>query len=266
MLLTETCNRPARELLVRRLCIRTALAMPLPGSLKRRLPWRSYHLCDRVVVGLEAERWIMEKVYGVPKENLAVVPLGLSDAYLGAGPALRTEEHLICTGTIGPSKNSLELARLVAEAGVPVLFVGKPFDPNGEYWREFQKIKDGSNGMVCHHPHVGGEPELIALLRNARGYVLMSRFENWSLAAHEAAACGLPLLLPDQRWARERFGGQASYFPPKDRPGAAAALRKFYEQCPALPAPKVRLYRWVEAAEMLRRIYEEILARPKPAA
>jgi glycosyltransferase involved in cell wall biosynthesis len=47
---------------------------------------------------------------------------------------------------------------------------------------------------------------MIGLLQRARGFVLNSRFENWSLAAHEAAACGLPLLLPDLPWSREQFG------------------------------------------------------------
>ena len=93
------------------------------------------------------------------------------------------------------------------------------------------------------------------MLQRARGFVLKSRFENWSLAAHEAAACGLPLLLPDLPWARERFGPQASYFPGKGSARAAAALRDFYQHSPNSPPPKVRLYGWREVAEILRDAY-----------
>lgn len=257
ILLTDQCNRSEWGLFVRKLCIRSALAGPLPRRLKAKLPWRSYHLCDRVIVGLQAERMVLEKVYGVPGGRVAVVPLGLNDAFLNAGQALRTEEHLICTGTIGPAKNSLELARLAAAAGTPMLFVGKPFDLSGAYWAEFQQLIDGK--IVKHHSHVGSLPELIALLQRARGYVLMSRSENWSLAAHEAAACGLPLLLPDQRWARERFGDRASYWPKKGGDAAVAALRKFYDACPQLAAPGIRLHNWTEPAEMLRNIYSQML-------
>ena len=55
---------------------------------------------------------------------------------------------------------------------------------------------------------------MVALLQASRGFVLMSQFENWCLSAHEAVACGLPVLVPDQNWSRERFGNAARYFQP----------------------------------------------------
>jgi glycosyltransferase involved in cell wall biosynthesis len=256
ILLTDQCNRPESELLVRQLSIRTALAA-LPAKFKARLPWQSYFDCDRVIVGLEAERMVLEKVYGVPAGHISVVPLGLSDAFLNAGPASRRDDSLICTGTIGPAKNSLELARLAQAAKTPMIFVGKPFDLNGAYWMEFQKLIDGK--IVKHHPHVGSAPELIALLQRARGYVLMSRSENWSLAAHEAAACGLPVLVPNQRWAHERFGDRAQYWPKGGFDASVVALRKFYDDCPRLSAPGIRQYSWLEVAKMLQTIYAQML-------
>ena len=260
ILLTETCNRSAWELFVRKLSIRGVLAAPIPSQLKRQLPWRTYRMCDQMIVGLEAERMVLEKVYGIQRERISVIPLGLTEAYLNSGPAARTEAHLICTGTIGPSKNSVELAQFALAAQTPMLFVGKPFDFKSPYWLEFEKLIDGK--IVKHHPHVGTETGLIALLQQARGFVLMSRYENWSLAAHEAAGCKLPLLVPDQRWARECFGEQASYWPKKGHAASVAALRKFYDACPRLPAPQVRLYSWVQAAEMLRDTYAQLLKRP----
>jgi glycosyltransferase involved in cell wall biosynthesis len=204
---------------------------------------------------------VLEKVYGVDRNRISIIPLGLTETFLGAGPAVRTEDHLIVTGTIGPLKNSLELARLAQEAGALLLFVGKPFDYTSDYWKQFQRLIDYR--FVRHHPHVGSEAELVDLLRRARGYVLMSRYENWSLAAHEAAACGLPLLLPDQRWSRERFGERAAYFPKPGRPGAAAALRRFYDESPKLAAPGIKLHSWQEVAEMLRELYKRVLKGPK---
>jgi glycosyltransferase involved in cell wall biosynthesis len=258
ILLTETCNRSPGELFARKLMVRGALGSPLPRKIKRRLQWSAYHLADRMVVGLEIERRVLEKVYGLPKARVSVVPLGLSDVFLNAGPAARTAEHLICTGTIGPSKNSLELAGYAAAALVPLKFVGKPFDYGSDYWKKFEKLVDGK--IIQHVPHVGSAPELIALLGQSRGYVLMSRFENWSLAAHEAAACGLPMLVPDQPWSRERFGSEVSYFPKQGSGSPAETLKRFYERCPALSPPKVKPHSWVEVAEMLRPIYEDVLA------
>lgn len=255
ILLTQQCNRPKRELLWRGVVIR--MLMLAPQRFRARLPWSAFRMCDRVIVGLEAERQVLERVYGTSRDSIAVVPLGLSDAFLGAGPGGRTEDHLICHGRIAPTKSCLELARLAVEARVPVLFVGKPQGADSVYWEQFRRLVD--NKFVKHLSHVENLAGMISRLQQARGFVLMSRFENWSLSAHEAAACGLPLLLPDQRWAHERFGSQASYLPGRGGPAAVAALRRFYEQCPALPPPGVRLYSWKEVAVALRDIYAQLL-------
>jgi len=106
------------------------------------------------------------------------------------------------------------------------------------------------------------EPEMIRLLQSARGFVFMSNFENWCLSAHEAAACGLPLLVQAQNWSRERFGDQAHYFPTIGvTPENIAILKKFYHDAPALPAPQIKIYSWDEVAQQLKKVYERILNR-----
>ena len=250
ILLSENCNRSRRALLLRRILIRTIMAAPLPQSFQ--LHWHSLRRCDRVLVSLEAEKQILVHSYGVQENRIRKVPLGLREGFLKAGSGSRAGDYLISHGTIAPVKNSLGLARLAVEAQVPVLFVGKPFAPGDSYWEQFKQVVD--DRYVRYQLHVASEAEMIGLLQRARGFVLMSRFENWSLAAHEAVACGLPLLLPDLPWSRERFGPQASYFPRKG-PGSAAALRRFYEQALTAPRPQVRLYGWREVAEILREAY-----------
>jgi glycosyltransferase involved in cell wall biosynthesis len=142
---------------------------------------------------------------------------------------------------------------------VPILFVGKPYSESDDYWRRFKRLIDGK--FVKHHPFVAGEPEMISLLQRARGFVLMSRHENWCLSAHEAAACGLPLLLQNQNWSRERFGDQVRYF---EKIGVSRGntnrLRQFWEDAPKLHAPKIKLFSWLEVAEQLRAVYERVLS------
>ena len=103
---------------------------------------------------------------------------------------------------------------------------------------------------------------MIALLSAARGFVFMSAFENWCLSAHEAAACGLPLLVQDQNWSRERFGPEARYFPSI---GVTAKnveiLRQFYADAPQMPAPRLKLFSWDDTAAELKKIYARILKR-----
>lgn len=258
-LFTETCNRSDTQLTRQGRMVQRLLKLPFGEGIKQQLTWRTFQSCAHNVVGLEAERKVLENVYRVPRERTSVVPLGLSDTYLKAGHGGRSESHLICTGTITQRKNCVELAEMAHAAQTPILFVGKPYHPTDPYWLRFQTLID--NRWVKHHPHVGSETEIIALLRAARGFVLMSNFENWCLSAHEAAACGLPLLVQDQKWSRERFGEHARYFSTiGNSPANVAILRDFYASAPQLPASSIKLSSWVEAARQLRDVYERVLS------
>jgi hypothetical protein len=112
ILLSENCNRPRRALLWRRILIRTAMAAPLPQLLRPR--FHAFRMCDRVLVALEAEKQILVRSYGVQERSVRLVPLGLKEPFLKAGPGPRTGDYLISHGTIAPVKKSVELARLAS--------------------------------------------------------------------------------------------------------------------------------------------------------
>jgi len=256
-LFSATCNRTNFRLRVQGWIVRMILKLPFGEGIKRQLAWRSFNACAHNVVGLEAERRVLELVYAVPAEQISVVPLGLSEVFLKAQPGNRSGDYLVTVGTIREQKNCIPLAQLARRAQAPALFVGKPYSENDPYWSEFLKFVDGK--WVRHQPHVADPVAMIALLQQARGAVVMSQYENWCLVAHEAAACGLPLLLPPLKWARERFGTQAHYFT-GNLNRDAAVLREFYERCPSLPAPRIRLYSWTEVADRLKTVYERVLS------
>jgi glycosyltransferase involved in cell wall biosynthesis len=258
-LFTEACNRPDSRIIAQGCIIRFAMQLPIIRQVKDQLNWLIYANAAHNVVGLKCEKFVLEKSFHVPPERISVVPLGLSASFLNAGPGRRDQEHLVSTGTITARKGSVALAQLAHAAGVPILFVGKPYHPADPYWQQFQELVDGR--IVKHHPHIESESEMASLLQSARGFVLMSLFENWCLSAHEAAACGLPLLIQRQKWSAERFGDQVSYF---DRIGCnsanVTALKKFYADAPRLGPPKIKLYSWAEVAVELKKVYEKVLA------
>ena len=258
-LFTDTCNRSETQLKWQALLTKLVLGFPFGEGVKEQLNWRTYNRCAGNVVGLEAERRVLELVYRVHPENISVVPLGLSEAYLRAGAGTRREPHLVCTGTITERKNCVELAQMAQAAQVSILFVGKPYHPSDPYWRRFQPLIDGR--WVKHHPHVSTEAEMIALLQSARGFVLMSNQENWCLSAHEAAACGLPLLVQDQNWSRERFGDRVRYFANiGNTPSNVEILKRFHAEAPGLTPPAIKLHSWLEAARELKLVYEAVLS------
>lgn len=258
-LFTDTCNRPLSRLKRQGLMVKTLLSLPFGEGIKQQLAWRTYRRTDHNVVSLEAEKTVLEVVYGVPAERITVVPYGLSETFMRAGAGRRTEPHLICTGTITPRKCSVELARLARAAQVPVLFVGKPYHESEPYWQEFRGLIDGN--YVRHQSHVSSETEMVALLQAARGFVLMSWYENWCLSAHEAAACGLPLLLTDQNWSRERFGDKVSYFASLGVSDEnVRRLKTFYAAAANQTAPDVKLYSWLDVAQFLKKTYAQVLS------
>jgi glycosyltransferase involved in cell wall biosynthesis len=259
-LFTATCNRPSWQLALQGRMISALLKMPgIPpwGAIRSQLIWQAFRNSDLNIVGLAAEVQVLEKVYGVSKEKTATVPLGLAKTFLHAGPGTRDQDYLITTGTITERKRSLELARMAHSAQVPVCFVGKPYDPKGAYWKEFQSLVDGK--LVTHIPHTESVDEMVKLLQGSRGYVLYSDYENWCLSAHEAIACGLPILVPDQPWSRELFGTQARYFSGRDHHKNSVVLREFHQQCDSIPSPDIRLFSWQDCAGKLIPLYERVL-------
>ncbi len=255
LLLSQTCNRSPSQLWLRKMLIGGLRRLPQQLGAGRNSVWASCHAADHILVGLEAERRVVVENYRVPAAKVSTLPLGLSETFLQALPATRDGGYLISVGTIAPVKRSLELARLARSAQVPVLFVGKPFEPGDTYWREFSALID--DRWVRYQPHVSSELELIKLYRAACGFVLMSQYENWSFVAQEAAACDLPLLLVDLPWSRERFGGQANYFPRQwDDEAYAATLKTFSEKAATFPVPRLKLHSWREVAQSLQKVYE----------
>ncbi|HUB66406.1 MAG TPA: hypothetical protein VL981_02840 [Candidatus Methylacidiphilales bacterium] len=256
-LFTSTCNRTPFQLAVQGAIIRGLLAMPGWGMIRNQLTWLSFRTADRMVIGLEAERRVLRTVFGLADNRIAIVPLGLDEAFLKAGRPSRAEPHLITTGTITERKRSLELAFMARAAQVPILFVGKPYSWESRYWQRFADLID--NRYVLHREHVSDRTEMIGLLKASRGFVIFSQHENWCLSAHEAAACGLPLLVPDQPWSRERFSDQAQYLQPSGTGENSIRLRAFYEKCPCLRPPAIKLYSWDEAVVPLEACYRSLL-------
>lgn len=259
-LFTVACNRPNWRLSLQGSLISGILAAPnIPplGTLRNQFPWKNYAACDLNIVGLNAEVDVLIKCYHVPENQIHVIPLGLDERFINAGSGKRTEPHLITTGTITERKRSLELARLAQETQVPICFVGKPYDPKSQYWHEFQKLVDGT--IVKHISHTESVEEMISLLQASRGFVIYSDYENWCLSAHEAAACGLPLLLPDQRWSRERFGDSASYLKISDPGQNRKAIAAFHNAASSLAAPVIRHHSWREVAELHLKAYQNLI-------
>src|SRR2546430_777095 len=107
-------------------------------------------------------------------------------------------EFLISIATITSRKNTVLLARAAQLAQVPIVFLGKPLDERDPYFHEFKRMVDG---RFVRYPGFVSREEKHRLIRQARGFALLSQFESGCIALYEAAAAGLPLFLAQLPWA-----------------------------------------------------------------
>ena len=256
-LLTTSCNRTPARLFAQKLVTRTLLSLRCLDSMSAKMGWLSLQRADAVVVGLEAEKRFLVNVWGVPAERIHKIPLGVHRAFLDEekdhGKDLQTlpEKFLVSVGTICARKRSLEIARLAKAGGIPMVFVGKPLSHDA-YFSAFSS--EIANSSVRYISHVSDPHKLASIYRRAAGFVHFSDGENWCLAAHEAAACRCPLLLPDQPWARERFNSQAAYW--SEASFHTQRLTAFFNSPPITKANNIP--DWDFVATALMQVYSQV--------
>jgi glycosyltransferase involved in cell wall biosynthesis len=250
-----TASRPAWKLAIQGAIIRACrTASP---AIARRLGWLSYDFADALVAGTPTEAEITKSVFHAPAARVHVIPNGVEDVFFATASAGRREEWLLFSGTITQRKRALEIARAASLARVPLRIYGKPYSPDDPYYREFLTAVASSGGCVEFRGQIEDRAELAGIYGQAKGFVLPSTMESFSLAALEAVAANCPLLLTDLPWARSTIGDHATYLPDTSQPDALAlGLKTFY----ANPKPPAgyRVLKWPEVAEQLAFLYRSL--------
>src|ERR1700724_1632641 len=157
---------------------------------------------DRVIIFSEQQRSLLEH-YGVPSDNVAVIPNGVDiDKY--APGASDFKESLEASALVGylcrvdPEKNVDILVRAFQDVDAPedvkLGVVG-----SGSEKRRLDR-RYGSDRVVFTG-QVMDEGKRIAMLRAMDIFVLPSMVEGLSLSLLEAMACGVPPVATDVGWA-----------------------------------------------------------------
>ncbi len=229
----------------------------LPGNYRLPLRWDSYQKSDAIIAITDWEAWIMCQLFDAPHSRVRVVPNAVEDIFFRR-EAMPRREHLICVATITERKRVLELAKAAITANTPLKVIGKPYSESDPYFLRFLETVQASDGVVEYLGPIHEPGVLATRLHAARGFVLPSTMETQSLAALEAAAAGLPLLLTDLPWAHATFGNQATYLPLCLEKQFAGHLSRFFDRAPNLHAP-TKPPTWRNVAETLTRIYHSLL-------
>lgn len=226
-----------------------------------RLSWGTYREVDACIALTTWEAVLLRDLFCVSADRTHVVPNGVDPEFLVRQPAERGK-WLLCVATITPVKRVLELAHAAVHAHTPLRFAGRAYSDSDPYFKAFLQFVRLHPELLRYDGAIAERAVLAQGYRQARGFVLLSRWESLSLAALEAAACECPLLLNDLPWARATFHDKAAYCPPEASTAAMAAhLRAFYDHAAEQPLPPPPLS-WSEVGLQLAALYQH-LARTK---
>lgn len=228
----------------------------LPTNYRLPLRWDSYQKADAIIAITDWEAWMMCQLFDAPHNRVRVVPNAVEDVFFRRD-ARAQGDHLICVATITERKRVLELAKAAITANTPLKVIGKPYSESDPYFLRFLETVQASDAVVEYLGPIHEPSVLATRLHAARGFVLPSTMETQSLAALEAAAAGLPLLLTDLPWAHATFGTNATYLPLCSGTRFADHLNKFFDTAPRLPTP-TKPPTWQDIAEKLQNIYRSV--------
>jgi glycosyltransferase involved in cell wall biosynthesis len=232
----------------------------LPQIITARFAWDVYQKVDAAVALTPWEAHLMHYMFGAPKEKVHVVANGVEEVFFQSKPATRGQ-WLVCVATIAPVKRMVELAEAALRAQTPIWVVGKAYSDSDPHAQRFFALARENPKIIRYEGAINDRARIAQIYREARGFVLLSRWESLSLSALEAAACECPLLLSDLPWARTTFKENVSYCPVASTSGTANVLRQFYDTAPNLKSPP-KPPTWLEIAEQLKTVYERAMKNP----
>jgi glycosyltransferase-like protein len=201
----------------------------------------------------------------------AVIPNGVDSARFASTSAAdrarwqrRFGRYVLTVGGIEPRKGSLELLEAYALLGrpdVPLVIAGGEtlFD-----YREYRAEWDARAASLAVEPIVLGpvaDDELPALTAAASVFAFPSTKEGFGLAAMEALAAGVPLVVSDLPVLREVFEGAAVFAdgPRSLAAAVGAALDGRDEDRIAAGRALAERFTWSAAAAEHLRLYEALL-------
>lgn len=167
-----------------------------------------------LVTGTETVAAELTAEFGIAREDLTVVPLGV-DLPPAADVAPRPRPYLLAVGTLEPRKNLLRLAEAYRRSGLAashdLVLAGRAA------WGERPAGVVVLEGL--------GDAELVALYAGASALVMPSLYEGFGLPVVEALQLGVPVLCSDLPVLREVSGGYATFVDPTDTDALVDGLR-----------------------------------------
>ncbi|MGV8934015.1 MAG: glycosyltransferase family 4 protein [Gallionellaceae bacterium] len=179
------------------------------GWLRRMVKGSVLFACaDLVTVINDEQAWVAEKVLGIPRERICVVPTVVDQIFFdvpltpsdGNGP-------ILCVGTIGARKNQLNLLRAAVNLPNDVILCGRFDDSEPEYRAAIER-EMSSRPRCVHRLQDLSAIELRDLYQQCSVLACVSLHETEPASILESMICGRPVVVSDRPFGRNsRFTG-----------------------------------------------------------
>lgn len=218
---------------------------------------------EKIVAASEATKEDIIRFYGVPSENITVVPDGFQDLIPFAPAALPINEaqkpYFFFAGKVKPRKNvhgivsAFILFKKRTGADCKLLIAGSY--GGGYYERIRQKLKN--TGLLSEVYFLGyvTSPHLYTLYKNALACVYPSLNEGFGMPILEAMNLGTPVITSSISSLPEVAGGAAILVDPYNAEDISRAMEKLCSD-PALRADliqkglvRAKLFSWAKTAD-----------------
>lgn len=232
----------------------------------------SVELADHVIFLSEYERDFLASIDAKPKDA-SIVRNGVDARVMAEGKVSDFQntyglsDFVLMVGRIESRKNQALVAYALRNLDRPVVCVGHVGDP--EY---FEATKRWAGRNFVHIERIEDRQVLAGMYKSAGCLVLASWAEGAPLAAIEAAAAGVPLVLSSMSGEREYFGDSAHYVHPCDLEGIRSAVDRALEQGRDVGERVLRGKDFAERYDIRRHaeetieVYDKALKAPARAA
>ena len=227
-------------------------------------------LADFIIVNSTMEKNILSDVTGINSQFFRVVHNGFDEKLLlyrnkiVEPPANIPQEwlgkYILCLANIEKRKNQNKLVMAARKLNKKLILVGNIRDY--KYYDSLKIKDDDKNVIFCGHVNQKSK-QFISLFKYSSCFVLPSKLETPGLAALEAAALGVPLIVTDEGSPKEYFGQIGSYY--NGKVGNTDDLCDLIDcviktpQLGIVDLDQIKQFTWSKCAEEQINIYKELL-------
>ena len=225
-------------------------------------------IADRIIVNSKQEKYSLSDVFQIEKSKFRVVNNGFEpDLFKYRDKKFKKsskipsdwQDYILCLANIEPRKNQKILIEACKLNKKKLILVGHIRDK--DYFRSLELNNNNSviyYGSVKNHSY-----EFFSLILNAKCFVLASKLETPGLAALEAAALGIPIIITSEGCTKEYFGGINTYYDGKkgDVKELSDLIKRVFinQTLGIVKFDQIKDFSWDKCVQNQIDIYEELI-------